>query len=316
MQPFDHHCIFSIMKSINRRRFLHQSALASSSVLTSAWLPSWAPETQILRSIPATGEKIPAIGMGTWLTFDVGQSEKASRKEVLKTFVALGGQTIDSSPMYGRSEQVVGELISDLGLTKKIWFATKVWTTGESAGKQQIQNSIQFFKTRPTLLMVHNLLDLPTQLKTLKDLKEKGEIRYIGATHYLNGNHADLANLIKAEKLDFIQVNLSIRTREAENSLLPLAKDRGVAVIINRPFETGDLFKIVQNKALPPWASDWGIKTWAAFFLKYIISNPAVTCTIPATRQVAHMQENMAACFGDLPDAAGRKKMVEYFEKL
>lgn len=309
MQPFDNHCIFPLMKPMNRRRFLQQSALASSSVLSSAWLPNWGNETQILRIIPSTGEKIPAIGMGTWLTFDVGQSEKASRKEV-------GGQTIDSSPMYGRSEQVLGELIGDLGLTKKIWFATKVWTTGESASKQQIQNSTQFFKTRPTLLQVHNLLDYSTQIKTLRDLKEKGEIRYIGATHYLNGNHTDLANLIKTEKLDFIQVNLSIRTREAENSLLPLAKDRGVAVIINRPFETGDLFKIIQNKPLPPWASDWGIKSWSAFFLKYIISNLAVTCTIPATRQVAHMQENMAACYGDLPDAAGRKKMVEHFEKL
>ncbi|AEE52894.1 aldo/keto reductase [Haliscomenobacter hydrossis DSM 1100] len=303
------------MEKMNRRTFIQQGTLASTSLMAPAWLTTTTPSGQILRTIPATGEKIPAIGMGSWLTFDVSSSERASRKEVIKKFVELGGKTIDSSPMYGRSEQVIGELAAELGISEKIWFATKVWTTGESAGKQQIQNSTRFFKTAPTLLQVHNLLDYQTQIKTLRELKENGKIRYIGATHYLNSNHEDLARLIKTESLDFIQVNLSIRSRAAENYLLPLAKDRGVAVIINRPFETGDLFQMVQNKPLPAWASEWGISTWAAFFLKYIISNPCVTCTIPATRQVAHVVENMAAAYGDLPDANARKKMIEYFEK-
>jgi diketogulonate reductase-like aldo/keto reductase len=272
---------------------------------------------QVLRSIPSTGEKIPAIGLGSWLTFDISNNEDdlSARRDVLKTFYALGGRVVDSSPMYARSEAVIGRLAAELNLTDKLWFATKVWTNGESEGKRQIEDSIRYFKKAPNLFQVHNLLDYSTQIKTIRKMKEEGKIKYVGVTHYLNSAHADLEKLIENDKPDFIQINFSIRNRAVEDRLLPLAADKGVAVIINRPFETGAMFDSVGNAPLPEWAKDWGIKTWASYFLKYIISNPAVTCTIPATRRVDHLKENMAAILEPLPDTATRKKMVEYYLK-
>jgi len=231
----------------------------------------------------------------------------------LGAFVDAGGKVIDSSPMYGRSEKVIGKLAAELNVTDKLWFATKVWTTGESSGKTQIENSREYFKKWPVLLQVHNLQDLKTHLRTLRALKEEGKLKYIGITHYLDSEHETLANVVKAEKLDFIQVNFSIRSRSAENYLLPLAAERGVGVIINKPFESGALFPAINNVSLPTWSKEWGISSWSAFFLKYIISNTNITCTIPATSQVSHLKENMAACFGPVPDEATRKKMVEYF---
>ena len=271
----------------------------------------------VLRKIPSTGELIPAIGLGSWLTFDVGNNEEdlSARRNVLKTFYELGGRVVDSSPMYARSEAVIGRLAGDLNLTDKFWFATKVWTNGEGSGKRQIEDSIRLFKKTPTLFQVHNLLDYSTQIKTIRKLKEEGKIKYAGVTHYLNSAHGDLENLIQNDKPDFIQINLSIRNRAAEDRLLPLSADKGVAVIINRPFETGAMFDSVGNAPLPTWAKDWGIKTWASYFLKYIISNPAVSCTIPATRRVDHLKENMDAILEPLPDTATRKKMVEYYLK-
>ena len=269
----------------------------------------------ITRKIPSSGELIPAIGLGSWITFNVGDSENelAPMRNVLGAFVEAGGKVIDSSPMYGRSEKVIGKLAAELNVTDKLWFATKVWTTGESSGKTQIENSREYFKKWPVLLQVHNLQDLKTHLRTLRALKEEGKLKYIGVTHYLDSEHETLANVVKSEKLDFIQVNFSIRSRSAENYLLPLAAERGVGVIINKPFESGALFPAINNVSLPTWSKEWGISSWSAFFLKYIISNTNITCTIPATSQVSHLQENMAACFGPVPDEATRKKMVEYF---
>ena len=269
----------------------------------------------ITRKIPSSGELIPAIGLGSWITFNVGDSENelAPMRNVLGAFVEAGGKVIDSSPMYGRSEKVIGKLAAELNVTDKLWFATKVWTTGESSGKTQIENSREYFKKWPVLLQVHNLQDLKTHLRTLRALKEEGKLKYIGITHYLDSEHETLANVVKSEKLDFIQVNFSIRSRSAENYLLPLAAERGVGVIINKPFESGALFPAINNVSLPTWSKEWGISSWSAFFLKYIISNTNITCTIPATSQVSHLQENMAACFGPVPDEATRKKMVEYF---
>jgi len=271
----------------------------------------------VLRKIPSTSELIPAIGLGSWLTFDIGNNEQdlSARRNVLKTFYEVGGRVVDSSPMYARSEAVIGQLAADLNLTDKFWFATKVWTNGEGSGKKQIEDSIKLFKKTPTLFQVHNLLDYSTQIKTLRRLKDEGKVKYVGVTHYLNSAHGDLENLIQNDKPDFIQINLSIRNRAAEDRLLPLAADKGVAVIINRPFETGAMFDSVGNAPLPSWAKDWGIKSWASYFLKYIISNPAVTCTIPATRRVDHLKENMEAILEPLPDASTRKKMVEYYLK-
>jgi diketogulonate reductase-like aldo/keto reductase len=234
---------------------------------------------------------------------------------VVKAFYEKGGRLIDSSPMYGRSEQAIGAAAAQLGITEKLWLATKVWTTGEERGKQQMENSRALFRTWPKLLQVHNLQDLKTHLRTLKALKAEGKIKYLGFTHYVNGMHREMAGLVRAEKPDFIQINLSIRNTAAEDYLIPAAADHGVAVIINRPFETGALFDAIGGAPLPSWAMDYQIKSWAAYFLKFIISNPVITCTIPATSKENHVRENMEAGFGLLPDQAGRKRMREYFMK-
>jgi len=301
--------------SISRLSFLIQTTAGSLSLIFPNVFKDRRSAAMITRKIPSSGELIPAIGLGSWITFNVGDSENelAPMRNVLGAFVDAGGKVIDSSPMYGRSEKVIGKLAAELNVTDKLWFATKVWTTGESSGKTQIENSREYFKKWPVLLQVHNLQDLKTHLRTLRALKEEGKLKYIGITHYLDSEHETLANVVKAEKLDFIQVNFSIRSRSAENYLLPLAAERGVGVIINKPFESGALFPAINNVSLPTWSKEWGISSWSAFFLKYIISNTNITCTIPATSQVSHLQENMAACFGPVPDEATRKKMVEYF---
>lgn len=296
----------------NRRLFLKQSTLLSSGLL----LPVDKfvhPQNMLLKTIPSTGEKIPAIGLGSWLTFDVGTNEVGSVAKVIKAFYDGGGRVIDSSPMYGRSESAIGTAADQLGLTSKLWFDTKVWTTGESRGKEQIEQSHQLFKTWPKLYLVHNLQDIHTHYKTLQALKQEGKIKYIGFTHYLNSSHRDMADYIKSLKPDFIQINLSIRNTAAEDFLIPLAADLGVAVIINRPFETGALFNAVGNNPLPSWAKEYSINSWAAYFLKYIVSHPGVTCVIPATSKENHVKENMEAGYGNLPD---RKRMVEYFLKI
>ncbi len=300
---------------MNRRSFLAKATLYSAAGFIPAKTGNM--DDLILRTIPSTGEKIPAIGMGSWLTFDVGASasELAPVKSVIKSFYEAGGRLIDSSPMYGRSEQAIGESASQLGINDKLWLATKVWTTGEERGKQQIENSRNLFKAWPKLLQVHNLQDMHSHLRTLRQLKAEGKLKYIGLTHYVNGMHREMTNLVRSEKPDFIQINLSIRNTAAEDYLIPAARDHGVAVIINRPFETGALFDMIGGAPLPPWAMDYNIKTWAAFFLKFIISNPDITGTIPATSKENHVRENMEACFGLLPDQAGRKKMREYFMK-
>ena len=296
--------------------FLRQSSAASLALLMPGFFPDSQTGKMVMRKILLSGEIIPAIGLGSWITFDVGNSEDELKpmQHVLKEFVDAGGKVVDSSPMYGRSEKVIGQLASNLNVVDKLWIATKVWTSGESAGKTQIENSKTLFKKWPSLIQVHNLQDVKTHLKTLRSLKDEGKLKYIGITHYLNSEHEELARLVKSEKLDFIQVNLCIRNTAAEDYLIPLAADKGVSVIINRPFESGALFNSINNIQLPGWSTDLGITTWAAFFLKYIISNANITCTIPATSQVTHLKENMAACFEPLPDAATRKKMSDYFK--
>jgi diketogulonate reductase-like aldo/keto reductase len=303
---------------MSRLQFLKTSGYAAGSLFLPSFLPvNTEKQNIILKKIPATGELIPAVGLGSWITFNVGEDELSLKpmRDVLKTFIEEGGKLVDSSPMYGRSEKVIGLLAKQLGLTPNLFFATKIWTSGETAGKNQINNSRDYFNAWPSLLQVHNLQDVQTHLKTLKQLKDEGKLKYIGITHYLNSYHDEMIKLVKNEKLDFIQVNVSIRNRAAEDSLIPLAADKGVAVIINRPFETGALFNTIRNAPLPGWAADWGINTWAAFFLKYIISNKNITCAIPATSRVTHLKENMAALRGNLPDGATRKKMIDYYTK-
>lgn len=295
--------------TISRKVFLKQSSLSLAGLCLLPYTGKIKPAEQIFRTIPSTGERLPIIGMGSWLTFDVGTSEaeRAPMRGVLQAFVGAGGKVMDSSPMYGQSEKVIGQLAHELKVADKLWVATKVWTHGEQSGLSQIDTSVKLFKKQPFLLQVHNLVDVNTHLKTLRKLKEEGQVKYIGVTHYLNSAHQNLANILKEEPIDFMQINLSVSNTAAEDYLLPLAADKGVAVIINQPFHTGALFRTVEGILLPEWAQEWGISTWASFFLKYIISHPAVTCVIPATTQVAHVKENMAAGYAPLPDLKTRK---------
>lgn len=273
----------------------------------------------IERKIPSSGEMIPVIGLGSWLQFDVGPSsiEREELKEVLRRMTELGGRLIDSSPMYGRSEEVIGDLTNQLGLQDKFFYATKVWTSGEKAGIEQMENSFRKMRRKTMdLMQVHNLVDFKTHLKTLSKWKSEGRIRYTGITHYTSSSHETLENIIRSEKIDFVQFNYSILERNAEKSLLPAAGERGVAVIINVPFDKNSLFKVVQGKKLPEWAKDYDIKSWGQYFLKYIISHPAVTCVIPGTSDSEHLTDNMGAGFGRLPDEKGRKEMVDYMQGL
>ncbi|MDF9800757.1 diketogulonate reductase-like aldo/keto reductase [Catalinimonas alkaloidigena] len=300
-----------------RRDFLKTTTASLSGLCLMPDIAAFENKERIFRTIPSTGERIPAIGMGSWLTFDVGssESERAPMRKVLRTFADLGGGVIDSSPMYGSSQKVIGALAEELGVKDKLWVATKVWTNGEQAGKSQIDESVSLFHKWPALEQVHNIRDSKTHIRTLRELKDKGKLKYVGVTHYVDAAHDELAKLIRSEPLDFIQINLSVRGTAAEDYLLPLAADKGVAVIINQPFETKALFRTVGGVPLPPWAGEWDMPNWASFFLKYIISNPHVSCTIPATTQVAHVKENMAAGYAPLPDALTRKKMTTYYNQ-
>jgi len=266
------------------------------------------------RKIPSTGERLPVVGLGSWQQFDVGTgAERNPLREVLQKMNEIGAKVIDASPMYGRAEQVIGDLTTDLKLNDRFFFATKVWTTGRQEGIDQMNASMQKMRRKKIdLMQVHNLQDWETHLKTLKEWKAAGKVRYIGITHYTDASHARLEQIVKSENIDFVQFNYSIRSRNAEKSLLKAAKDKGVAVIINEPFEQGALFRAVKGKELPGWAADYDIKTWAQFFLKYIVSNDAVTCVIPGTSDVKHLVDNLGAGEGRLPDEAGRKKMREW----
>ena len=269
----------------------------------------------LLRTIPSTGEKIPVVGLGTWQVFDVGSSpgERAPLKDVLARFVQLGGKVIDSSPMYGNAEAVIGDLTSELDLRKKLFLATKVWTTGKQAGIDSMERSCQrLHAPRLDLMQVHNLVDVETQLATMRAWKEEGRLRYVGITHYVASAFAEVEKILQREKLDFLQINYSIIDREAEERLLPLAQKRGVAVLINRPFASGNLFARVRAQALPEWAAEFDCKSWAQFLLKWILGNSAVTCVIPATANVRHLEDNMLAGAGRLPDAKMRQRMVEH----
>jgi aryl-alcohol dehydrogenase-like predicted oxidoreductase len=276
-------------------------------------------QTLIRKPIPRSGESLPGVGLGTWQTFDVGpdQAARAPLRSVLREFAAAGGSVIDSSPMYGSSESVTGELAQELGLHKRLFLATKVWTSGREAGVRQMEESFRRLRTqRMDLLQVHNLVDYRTHLATLRRWKEEGRVRYIGVTHYTASSYDALAEVIAQEDLDFVQLNYSLAERESEKRLLPLAAEKRLAVLVNRPFAEGKLFRAVRGKALPAWSSEIGCASWAQFFLKFIISHPAVTCAIPATSKVEHLRDNMAAMVGVLPDAKTRQRMAQYFGDL
>lgn len=267
------------------------------------------------RVIHSSGEKIPAVGLGTWQTFDAGISpeERDPLRNVLKKLVERGGSVIDSSPMYGRSEQVVGDLSAELKLNDKLFLATKVWTTGEQEGIRQMNNSFSLLKRKTIdLMQIHNLVDWKIHLKTLNLWKEQGKIRYIGITHYTEGAYLSMEDIMKKHKLDFIQLNYSLASRRAEERLLPLALEKNIAVVVNQPFEEGSLFRMVKGKDLPEWSQEFDCTSWAQFFLKFILSHPAVTCVIPGTSKPNHMADNIAAAFGKLPSDHQREQMIKF----
>ena len=264
-----------------------------------------APSPLATRKIPSSGELLPVIGLGTWQTFDVGASAQARQplEAVLSEFARLGGRVLDSSPMYGSAEQVAGDLASKLGIRKQLFVATKVWTTGRAAGVRQMEESMARLQARPIdLMQVHNLHDVSTHLATLREWKRQGIVRHIGVTHYAASAHDQLVRLIAAEAVDFIQINYSVGEREAEQRLLPLARERGIAVIANRPFAGGELIRSLLGKPLPDWARDIDCTSWAQLLLKFVVSHGAITCAIPATSKVGHLRDNMGAGLGRMPD--------------
>ncbi len=306
-------------KILDRRCFI--KFLAGLPVAASLWPTSLlgSKQTTIKRSIPSSQEPIAAIGMGSWLTFDIGDDVEAlaTRIQILSYFLNHGGCLIDSSPMYGSSEAVIGKCLQKINKPQRSFSATKVWTPGKNAGIAQMKRSLSLWGANEfDLMQVHNLLDWQTHLETLKQWKAQGRIRYIGVTTSHGRRHDELEQILRDEALDFVQFTYNIIDRDAEQTLLPLARERGTAVIINRPFRGGDLFGLFGNRPLPAWATEFDCRNWAQFFLKFIISHPSVTCAIPATSQLAHMQENMGASTGRLPDAAMRKKMIDYIHKV
>jgi aryl-alcohol dehydrogenase-like predicted oxidoreductase len=268
----------------------------------------------LTRPIPSTGERLPVVGLGTWQTFDVGSdaSSRAPLLEVLRELFAAGGRLIDSSPMYGRAEEVTGDLLATLRPEVAPFLATKVWTHGKEAGEAELRTSMERMRTkRMDLFQVHNLVDVDTQLATLRAWKAAGRVRYVGITHYTPSAFPELERLVRSERLDFVQLAYSLATRDAERRLLPAAAETGTAVLVNRPFEEGALFAAVRGKPLPPWAAELGCAAWSQVFLKFILSHPAVTCVIPATANPAHLRENVRAGFGPLPDDALRRRIAD-----
>jgi aryl-alcohol dehydrogenase-like predicted oxidoreductase len=268
----------------------------------------------ISRPIPRTGERLPVIGLGTWQTFDVGAlpEEQVAQREVLRRFLAAGGRVIDSSPMYGRAEEVCGELLAAEDAIGKPFLATKVWTSGKREGLAQMQRSMRRMRTpRMDLMQVHNLLDYRTHLPVLREWKQTGQIRYLGVTHYDRGSFAELERLMRTEELDFIQLPYSVVEREAERRLLPTAADTGTAVLVMTPFASGGLFRQVKGKPLPVWASEIHCRSWAQLFLKFLLGHPAVLCPLPATANPEHVADNLQAGSGPIPDADLREQIAK-----
>lgn len=302
---------------LTRKEFLRLAAGAGA-MLAFPGSRAEATGPQLHRMIPKSREKIPAVGLGTYQTFDVGESpsSRTGPKEVLRLFFQKHGRVIDSSPMYGESERVIGDLLAKLGLEGGAFLATKVWTRGRESGVAQMNESMRLLRTQKIdLMQVHNLVDVETHLRTLREWKEAGKIRYIGITHYTTFALDDLAEWVQREPaIDFVQFAYSIGVRDAERRLLPLCRDKGVATLINRPYEGGSIFRAVRGKKLPEWAREFDATSWGQFFLNYILGHSAVTCVIPATSKPKHLLDNMGAGLGPIPDAAMRRKMVAFWE--
>ena len=296
----------------NRRRTLRALvAAAACAALRPPSAPAQ-PNALLTRPIPSTGELLPVVGLGSWITFNVGDDPVArdACAEVMRNFVEAGGRTIDSSPMYGSSQQVIGYGLRKTGLGARVFAADKVWTAG-SRGREQIEESRRNWQVkRFDLIQVHNLLNWQQHLPTLFAMKAAGEVRYVGITTSEGRRHGEIEQLMRRHPLDFVQVTYNPVDRDAEERILPLARERGIAVIINRPFREGALVRALARRPVPPWASEIGCTRWAQIVLKFIVSHPAVTCAIPATTRVDHVRENMNAAYGILPDAAMRERII------
>jgi diketogulonate reductase-like aldo/keto reductase len=272
----------------------------------------------IKRRIPSSEEMLPVIGLGTYSVFDVASTagELAPRAEIVDLLIEKGGSLIDSSPMYNRSEKVVGDIVSQSGRREKVFLATKVWTDGKAAGENQMQDSAKLMQAGVIdLMQVHNLRDLDTQMQSIREWQQDGRIRYSGITEYRESAQDELEAAMRKYKPQFIQINYSLGEHAADDRLLPLAADMGIGVLVNRPFMAGRLFSAVRGTALPDWASEFA-ESWGQFFLKFIVSNPDVSCAIPATSKPHHMQDNLGAGFGELPDRDMRRKMIDFVEAL
>lgn len=271
------------------------------------------------RKIPRDGRTLPVVGLGTWQAFDFADDATAEREatETLRLLAQYDGGVIDSSPMYGHAEEMLGRLLPQADPRRKTFVATKVWTSGKAAGRAQIEQSFRLIgRETIDLFQIHNLLDYDTQLATLAELKAAGRIRYVGATHYTASAHADLVRVIESGKLDFVQVNYSLREREAARTVFPAAAANGVAVLVNRPFAEGDVFRTTKGKPPPDWAKDVGATSWAQYALKFILAESAVTCAIPGTRNPKYLADNFGAALGAVPDPATARRMAAHFDSL
>ena len=301
------------MRHVSRRALLAAAAAAGG---LSA-LPVRATAPLLAKPIGASGETLPVIGLGSWITFNVGRDPegRARSTEVIRNFFQLGGRAIDSSPMYGSAQSVIGAALKTLGMPKELYSATKVWIAEGPAGPKQIEESRRLWGVpRFDLLQVHNLLSWQKHLETLRAMKAEGRVRHIGITTSHGMRHAEMEKVMLAEPIDFVQLTYNIADRAVEERLLPLAAEKGIAVLANRPFRQGQLIDEMAGRKLPDFAAEFDVTTWPQFLLKFAVSHPAVTCAIPATSRVDHLRENMVACYGRLPDPDLRKRMAEFFE--
>jgi diketogulonate reductase-like aldo/keto reductase len=307
------------MKNLTRRAFVGSMTSFGATTALPAFGQGPAAGAILKKAIPSTGEQIPAIGLGTWITFNVGNDERlrAARAQVMQTFFDRGGSLIDSSPMYGSSEAVIGYGLARIKNRPTLFSASKVWIVLKTLGVNQMEASRNYWGIdRFDLMQVHNLLDWSTHIETLKEMKAQGRVRYIGITTSQGWRHGGLEQIMRTQPIDFVAFSYNVIDREVEERLLPLAAERGIAVIVNRPFQEGVLIERMMHHPLPPWAGEIDCANWAQFLLKFIVSHPAVTCVIPATRRVDHMEENMGAMRGRLPDAKMRRRMARYAENV
>jgi diketogulonate reductase-like aldo/keto reductase len=303
---------------MTRREMLKVLAALSAAILSPRGVIAAEPAL-IERPIPFSGERLPVMGMGSSRTFNIGgNAETRTRlREVLRLFFEQRGRLIDTSPMYGAAENVLGDLLTGLPGRERLFAATKVWTDGRAAGVEQMRRSMTRMRVeRFDLIQIHNLRDWTAHLPTLRQWKAEGRVRYIGITTSHGRFHSQLIGILETEPFDFVQLSYSLANRDVEEYLLPLARERGIAVLVNRPFERGAMFRAVRGKPLPDWAAEIDCKSWAQVFLKFAVSHPAVTCAIPATSKPKHMRDNMAAGFGRLPDAALRRRMIKFWDSL